>query len=75
MRKGKIKIDENRCKGCTLCIPECKVDEIRMSTKVNKQGYTIAEFKAANKCTACTLCAIVCPEAAIEVFELLEDDK
>lgn len=75
MKKGKIRINAERCKGCLLCIPECKVDEIAPGEKVNKAGYTVVLFKGEGRCTACTLCAIACPECAIEVIEMVEDDK
>jgi 2-oxoglutarate ferredoxin oxidoreductase subunit delta len=75
MKKGKIKILINRCKACGLCIDVCKVKEIKMSKKFNKHGYNIAEFQNKGLCTACKLCSIVCPEAAIEVIELVEVEQ
>jgi len=73
MIKGKIKIDSNRCKGCLLCIDECKFSEIAVSKIINGFGYNIVEFQNKAKCTACTLCAIVCPDAAIEVIKIIEE--
>ena len=75
MKKGIIKINEARCKGCLLCIPVCKTGEIEKSMKVNKSGHQVVEFKAKGSCNACTLCAITCPDAAIEVFLLVEKDE
>ncbi|MEK6797099.1 MAG: 4Fe-4S binding protein [Spirochaetota bacterium] len=65
---GSITIDPERCKGCELCVPECKQTHIAMSTAYNKKGYRFAEFKTDN-CNACKLCAIACPEIAIEVMK------
>ncbi len=73
MRKGKIVINENRCKGCLICVSQCKMKEIEKSNKVNKFGHIVVEFKNSGKCNACTLCAISCPDAAIEVYEIVEE--
>ncbi|MEI7542387.1 MAG: 4Fe-4S binding protein [bacterium] len=74
MRKGRIIIDSDRCKGCLLCIPACKQVEIRESIKMNKTGYNVVEFCNEGRCNACTLCAIVCPDAAITVIEIIETE-
>jgi 2-oxoglutarate ferredoxin oxidoreductase subunit delta len=66
---GKIVIDENTCKGCTLCIKACPFQLIRINRKINPKGYYPAEFvDPEGKCTGCTLCAITCPDVAIEVY-------
>ncbi len=73
MKKGRIIIDADRCKGCLICVEECPKEEIKLGKKINKTGYNIVEFRNAGGCNACTLCAIVCPDAAIEVIEIFED--
>jgi len=75
MKKGKIRITLNRCKGCALCIDVCQSKEIKMSKKLNNHGYNVPEFLDKGQCTACKLCSIVCPEAAIEIIELVEVEK
>jgi 2-oxoglutarate ferredoxin oxidoreductase subunit delta len=75
MKKGKIRILVDRCKGCTLCVEECPHKEIKMSKKLNNSGYHVPEFLGKGHCTACKLCSIVCPEAAIEVIELVEVEQ
>ncbi|MCE5300948.1 MAG: ferredoxin family protein [Spirochaetia bacterium] len=75
MRKGRIKIDRNRCKGCMLCIDACPKGEIKQGTAINKAGYNVVEFRNNGECNACMLCAISCPDAAIEVIEIIEDVK
>lgn len=72
-KKGKIRIDADRCKGCVVCIEECPKMEIKLGEKINKFGYNIVEFKDNGGCNACTLCAIVCPDAAIEVIEIVDE--
>ncbi len=64
---GKIIIDAERCKGCTLCITVCPHNVITISEKANSRGYFPAEVTGSN-CTGCANCAIVCPDCAIEVF-------
>lgn len=66
---GRITIDSERCKGCELCVPECKQTLVSMSAAYNKKGYRFAEFSGSEKCNACKLCAIACPEIAIEVVK------
>jgi 2-oxoglutarate ferredoxin oxidoreductase subunit delta len=73
VKKGKIRIDEDRCKGCLVCVDACPKKEIKLGGKINKCGYNIVEFKACGDCNACTLCAIVCPDAAIEVVEIIDE--
>jgi len=66
---GKIIIDENICKGCTLCVNACPSRLIRVTKRLNPKGYYPAEFcDPEGKCSGCTLCAITCPDVAIEVY-------
>lgn len=66
---GKIEINEEFCKGCTLCISVCPLKLIRIANHVSKKGYHPAEFcDPQGKCTGCTLCALMCPDAAITVY-------
>jgi len=39
-----------------------------VSDKINAAGYFPAVFNDGCECTGCAICAIVCPEAAIEVY-------
>lgn len=70
MRKGKVKIDEERCKGCYLCVRACPFKVLEASTEMNSSGVHPVLFKYTEKCTACASCYRVCPDAAIEVYEL-----
>jgi len=74
--KGTIKIFEDACKGCGLCIEACPLKLIRLSDRINAFGYkSIEHIDTEGKCTACKMCAIMCPDIAIEVFKLDEADK
>ena len=53
-------IDENRCIGCTLCIPACPVDAI---VGASKRMHTVI----ASRCTGCDLCLPPCPMDCISM--------
>ncbi|HEY6872449.1 MAG TPA: 4Fe-4S binding protein [Geobacteraceae bacterium] len=64
-----IEVDERRCKGCGLCTVACPHRLIRLSDRINLQGYTPAVAASLEKCTGCALCAEMCPDVAIAVFK------
>ena len=66
--KGYIKIDQELCKSCEICISFCPKGVISISDKLNASGYMPAVYKDDGECTGCTICALVCPEVAIEVY-------
>lgn len=68
MASGRILIDQERCKGCQLCIPACPPRIIGLADFLNIQGYRPAALLDEQACTGCALCAVVCPDAAITVF-------
>ncbi len=70
MAKGRVVIDEERCKGCTLCTSACAQDLLRMADqRLNARGYhPVRMDDVHNRCTGCGLCATICPEACIQVY-------
>ncbi len=58
-----VRIDEQVCIGCTLCIQACPVDAILGAAK---QMHTVIE----SECTGCDLCIPPCPVDCIHVFEV-----
>jgi len=66
--KGHIHIDQELCKGCSLCIEFCPRGAIGIAKKLNIKGYYPADFVDKKECTGCATCAVMCPEAAIEVY-------
>jgi len=69
-RKGKIIIDREWCKGCHLCIRACPVKIIEVDTEMNSSGSYPVKAVDMDKCIACGNCYEVCPDVAIEVYEL-----
>ena len=64
---GKVSFNEERCKGCELCVTVCPVKIILMADRINRKGFHPATVKEMDKCVACAACARICPDAVIEV--------
>lgn len=58
-----VRIDEQTCIGCTLCIQACPVDAI---VGAAKQMHTVIE----SECTGCNLCIPPCPVDCIHIIEI-----
>lgn len=68
MAKGKVSFNQDRCKGCGLCIEACPLNIVVLdSTKINKKGYNPANVVEIDKCIGCTNCATMCPDEVITV--------
>jgi 2-oxoglutarate ferredoxin oxidoreductase subunit delta len=65
--KGYVQIDEERCKGCALCIEFCPKHSILPSEELNLKGYYVVAFDAGEECNGCGNCALMCPEVAVTV--------
>ncbi len=64
-----IKIDNERCKACRLCISVCPKKVIELDEKnLNKHGFHPAKLSK-DGCISCKACAVICPEAAITVYK------
>ena len=66
---GRIVINEERCKGCELCMHFCPKGIIVMSDRFNSKGHHPSEVRDGGECTGCTVCAVMCPDVAIEVYK------
>jgi 2-oxoglutarate ferredoxin oxidoreductase subunit delta len=66
--KGAIVVDNERCKGCEICVGACSTSVIAMNEEVNGKGYHFAYMINPDECTGCANCAIVCPDGAITVY-------
>lgn len=60
-----VTIDEQYCKGCSLCIHYCPKKVLDKSNTINGKGYTIPFVKKPEECTQCKTCELICPELAI----------
>ena len=70
MAKGRVVIDEGRCKGCELCAAVCPPGVLLMAAdRLTVHGYHPAELvDPAGRCTGCGLCAIICPDVCFTVY-------
>jgi 2-oxoglutarate ferredoxin oxidoreductase subunit delta len=66
---AEIKVDEERCKGCELCINFCPQKIIVLGNNMNAKGYNSAKIEQMEKCIGCGICATVCPDVAIEIYK------
>lgn len=67
-----IKINEELCKGCKLCIDACKRDVLLFSKNINSSGYVPCSVKNNKNCTGCKMCAVSCPDSVIEIYKTEE---
>ncbi|MBR0596714.1 4Fe-4S dicluster domain-containing protein [Sinanaerobacter chloroacetimidivorans] len=69
MAKGLVKFDEEKCKGCELCVSVCPVKIIKLhEMNINSKGYRSACVEEKDKCIGCANCAVICPDGAISVY-------
>jgi len=69
MARGMVVINEDRCKGCGLCVNVCPVGILQLSAeRFNVKGHTPAEVTDPEKCTGCAMCATVCPDVVFTVY-------
>ncbi|MGI6781922.1 MAG: 4Fe-4S binding protein [Acholeplasmataceae bacterium] len=70
MSKYYLKFDDDRCKGCGLCVNFCPRKILELDeTRINKQGYPLVNVTDPDKCIGCAHCAIICPDSVIEVYK------
>ena len=52
-------------------MPSCNVLNLK-EKEVNDRGYHFAYMANPDKCIGCASCALVCPDACIEVYKVVE---
>jgi len=71
--RGQLRVNEDECKGCGLCMEACPPKVIRLSDRLNHSGYRTALY-AGKGCTGCGICFMACPEpGAITVMRLAKN--
>ncbi|PNR93654.1 ferredoxin family protein [Petrotoga sp. 9PWA.NaAc.5.4] len=66
-RRFLIEINEERCKGCGLCIEVCPKNVLESSKKFNSKGYHPSTVKNIESCIGCGFCYQMCPDVCITV--------
>ena len=69
MAKGMVIIDEDRCKGCSLCVSVCPTNALGMAKgRFNIKGYPPVEVIDPEACTGCGVCAVICPDVVFTIY-------
>lgn len=61
-----IKIDNDRCKACGLCVSVCRLGAIEIDRKAEAR-YGDGCAVVTGDCVGCGMCALICPDIAIEI--------
>ncbi len=61
----KVRIDEERCKGCGFCAEFCPREVLKMTGELGPKGYETVRVTDEIKCLGCGLCEAICPEFGI----------
>lgn len=65
---AKVTFNEDRCKGCGLCVDACpKKLLIIDKDRLNIKGHSPAVMTDMEKCIGCAFCATMCPDCVITV--------
>ena len=65
---AKVSFNEERCKGCGLCVTACPKGIVSLAKeKINAKGYHPAGVIEQEKCIGCASCALMCPDTVITV--------
>ncbi len=65
----RVRFEEDRCKGCQLCVAFCPKNIIVMSDRLNASGFHPATVVEQEKCISCAFCARMCPDVVISVYK------
>ena len=66
-------IDQERCKGCGLCVEVCPKNVLEIADEVSVKGYFPAYQARPEDCIHCAICCTMCPDVAITITEVAED--
>lgn len=68
--RGAVKVNQENCKGCNLCVVACPTNVLSLNKNVNPKGYNYSYMENAEECIGCANCADVCPDACITVYRV-----
>lgn len=66
-QKGKVTVKSEWCKGCNICVSFCP-------TKVLDLDKNICVVADPDKCIGCKMCELRCPDFAISVEVVKENE-
>ena len=68
---AKVTFDQDRCKGCELCVSVCPKHIVAIDMEItNRKGYHPAGVVDMAACIACASCAKICPDSVITVEKI-----
>ena len=68
--RGNVRINQDECKGCGLCIESCPPKVLELAPELNHYGVHAGQYKGEG-CTGCGICFYCCPEpGAITVLRI-----
>lgn len=71
-----LKIHEEKCKGCGLCVSVCPKKILTLETaRVNTKGYNPVICVDQGACISCAFCAAICPDVVITVSKEKQGEK
>ena len=69
--RGSVRIDQDECKGCGLCVESCPAKCLALEPGLNHFGVHPAFYRGEG-CTACGICFYCCPEpGAVTVYRAM----
>ncbi len=72
--QGRVHLIPDRCKGCGYCVEFCPKEVLEVSDEFNIKGYHIPRVKPETTCVACMLCERICPDFAIYIDKLDDEE-
>jgi ferredoxin len=63
---GAVRIDQEKCTGCGLCVGACAAGALKLVDKKARMDEVLPA------CMSCGDCVAICPEDAIELVEFIQ---